>query len=86
MGLHHECIYNCGGTGCHAPEKDSEVSSWIPAWRKPPESGDYEVKYKKYSNDIGRYNRGLFGIPWLCYWSDEKYGLRTVTHWREITE
>jgi len=58
---------------------------WVDAGRfKPSESGDYEVKFKGYSDSIGRYNRGLFGISWWSYWSDEKYGLRKVTHYRKI--
>lgn len=87
MGLHYDCIYNCGGTGCLAPMYNAEVHGeiWLDASRfKPSKTGDYEVKYKNKSGDIGRYNRGLFGFPWLCYWSDEKYGLRVVTHWRKI--
>jgi len=85
MSIHHECIYNCGGTDCDAPTLKSNEKFWIDASRfKPSESGDYEVKFKGKSDDVGRYNRGFLGLPWLCYWSDEKYGLRTVTHWRNI--
>lgn len=85
MGIHHECIYNCGGTGCDAPHVTMDTNIWLDATRfKPSKSGNYEVKYQGYSDDISRYNRGLFGLPWFCYWSDEKYGLRKVTHYREI--
>jgi len=49
--------------------------------KKPNKSGNYRVKFDGYSDDIGRYNRGFLGLPWLCYWSDEKYGLRKITHW-----
>ncbi len=63
------------------------MSEWISVKDKlPSKSFDYNVRFDGYSDDIGRYNRGLFGLSWLCYWSDEKYGLRTVTHWREISE
>lgn len=85
MGTHFNCIYNCGGTDCKAPYAKETDNLWINVNNfKPTESGDYKVKYEGYSDDIGRYNRGLFGLSWLCYWSDEKYGLRTITHWRKI--
>jgi hypothetical protein len=85
MGSHNNCIYNCGGTDCIAPVITLPENTWLPVDKyKPTKTGDYEVKYKGYSDDIGRYNRGLFGLSWLCYWSDEAYGGRTVTHWREI--
>jgi len=58
---------------------------WLDASRfKPPKSGYYEIKTEGYSDDIGKYKRGLFGIPWLCYWTDETLGLRKVTYWREM--
>jgi|GEM_PF-4436758 len=58
---------------------------WIDAkTTRPPVSGYYQVKFNGYSDDISRYNRGIFGLRWLSYWSDEKYGLRDVTHWRKF--
>ena len=85
MSIHHKCKWNCGGTGCTAQQLSDMADPWLPVEiYKPKETGEYEVRFKKYSDDIGRYNRGFLGLPWLCYWSDEKYGLREVTHWRKI--
>jgi len=67
-------------------EINSTSDMWLDAKLfKPSETGIYEVKYNDcYSDDVSRYNRGWFGLPWLCYWSDEKYGLRKISHWRTI--
>ena len=86
MSLHHKCVYNCGGTGCDAPTPKCLDNIWLNIDRfKPSKSGDYEVKYNGYSDDVGRYKRGFLGLSWFCYWHDEKYGLRKITHWRNIT-
>ena len=59
---------------------------WIDASNTlPKKSGIYAVKYSGYSDDVCNYERGFLGLSWLSYWSDEKRGLRMVTHWREIT-
>ena len=65
---------------------NSTSSMWLKAKIfKPDKTGVYEVKYDgHYSDDESRYTRGLFGLPWLCYWSDEKYGLRKITYWRKV--
>lgn len=48
----------------------------------PKKSGDYKVEYDgRYSADVGRFNRGLFGLGYLTYWSDERFTDRIVTHW-----
>lgn len=53
--------------------------------RLPTLTGLYEVCYDCVaSDDYGRYNRGFLGLSWLCYWSDERYGGRVVTHWRVV--
>lgn len=49
----------------------------------PKKSGDYLIQYSDGTTGVGRYNRGLFGLGYLCYWSCEEYAGKVVVKWSE---